>query len=119
MSRTAGATRRVLFCLPLPMKRFCRRLLVSAALAALCCARREAPAASPSALVRHLTGDPATLDPTITTDEPALDVEELIFRTLIGIDSARRPVAALATSWTVSPDGLAYEFRLDPSATWE
>ena len=109
----------MLFCLPLPMKRFCRRLLVSAALAALSCARREAPAAPASVLVRHLVGDPLSLDPTVTGEESGLVVEELIFRPLIGIDAARRPVAALATSWTNSPDGLSYEFRLDPSATWE
>ena len=109
----------MLFCLAPPMKRLCSRLLVSAVLAALSCARHEAPAKPASVLSRHLVGDPVTLDPTVTSDEPGLVVEELMFRPLVGIDSARRPVPAIATSWTASPDGLTYEFHLDPQATWE
>ena len=109
----------MLFCLPLPMKRLCRRLLVSAALAILSCARREAPEKQPSVLSRHLVGDPATLDPTITNEDSGLMVEDLLFRPLVGIDSARRPLPALARSWTASDDGLTYEFHLDPDATWE
>src|SRR5262249_8298828 len=110
---------RMLFCLPPSMKRFCRGLLVSAALAVLSCARREAAAAQPSILQRHLTGDPVSLDPTMTSEEPGLVVEELMFRPLVGMDATRKPVAGLATSWSVSPDGLVYEFHLDPSATWD
>lgn len=109
----------MLFCLQLPMKRLCRRLLVSAALAILSCARREAPQKPPSVLSRHLLGDPATLDPTVTSEDSGLNVEELLFRPLVGIDAHRKPVPALATSWTASPDGLTYEFHLDPEATWE
>jgi peptide/nickel transport system substrate-binding protein len=101
------------------MKRLWRGFLVSAALAVLFCARREAPAAQKSVLLRHLLGDPATLDPTLTSEENGLVVEELMFRPLVGMDSMRRPVPGLATSWTVSPDGLVYEFKLDPSATWD
>jgi peptide/nickel transport system substrate-binding protein len=101
------------------MKRLCRSLLVSAALVVLSCARREAPGKPASVLARHLVGDPVTLDPTVTSEESGLVVEELLFRPLVGIDSARRPVPALATSWTASPDGLTYEFHLDPQATWE
>jgi peptide/nickel transport system substrate-binding protein len=101
------------------MKRFRRRLLVSAALVVLSCARREAPQKAPSVLSRHLVGDPATLDPTVTSEESGLVVEDLLFRPLVGIDAARKPVPALATSWTVSPDGLSYELHLDPQATWE
>lgn len=101
------------------MKRLWRGVLVSAALAILSCARREAPAAPKSVLVRHLLGDPATLDPTVSSEENGLVVEELMFRPLIGMDAARRPVPSLARSWAVSPDGLVYEFQLDPSATWD
>ena len=101
------------------MKPIWRGLLVSTALAVLSCARRESAAAQKSVLYRHLLGDPATLDPTISSEESGLVVEELMFRPLVGMDSARKPVASLATSWTVSPDGLTYEFKLDPTATWD
>ena len=47
------------------------------------------------------------------------DVEAMIFRPLIGIDAQRKPVPALASSWIMSPDGLTFEFHLDPKFTWE
>jgi peptide/nickel transport system substrate-binding protein len=89
------------------------------ALATLSCARRE-PAPAPAAtLSRHLAGDPGTLDPTTTTEENALIVEEMMFRPLVGIDAQRRSIPALAASWTVSPDGREFEFKLDPKAAWD
>lgn len=109
----------MLFCPALSMKRLCRRILVSAVVALVSCARREPPAAQPSVLVRHLLGDPPSLDPTVTSEESGLVIEELMFRPLVNIDAARRPLPGLAASWTVSPDGLVYEFHLDPSATWD
>lgn len=100
------------------MKRF--PLVLLGLCLAFACARREPPAAPPKdTLYRHLGGDPATLDPTITTEDFGLQVEEMIFRPLVGIDAERKPVPALAASWTVSTDALAYEFRLDPGALWE
>lgn len=101
------------------MKRLAWSLLALGVLAVFSCARREPAAPPPAILARHLSGDPATLDPTTTTEESGLLVEALIFRPLVGIDAERRPVPALARSWTVSPDGLVYEFRLDPGVTWE
>ena len=100
-----------------------KRLLARAAgVLALCALAGCAPRASRPAkdtLYRHLTGDPSTLDPTTTTEENGILVEEMIFRPLLGLDAERRIVPALARSWTVSPDALAYEFRLDPYAEWE
>jgi peptide/nickel transport system substrate-binding protein len=99
------------------MKRL-SRVLVALAVLSVACARSEAPAPK-TTLQRHLIGDPASLDPTANTDEPGVLVDELIFRPLVGIDADRRPVPSLAASWTISPDGLTYEFRLDPKYTWE
>ncbi len=100
------------------MKRLSRFLAALAVLAALACGRPPA-AASKTTLQRHLIGDPASLDPTTNTEEPGLLVDAMILRPLIAIDAARRPVPSLAASWTVSPDGLNYEFHLDPKYTWE
>ena len=69
--------------------------------------------------MRHLSGDPTSLDPTTSNEEWGLLVEEMIFRPLVGIDAQRKPVPALAASWTLSPDGLTYEFHLDTKYTWE
>jgi peptide/nickel transport system substrate-binding protein len=93
--------------------------LIALAVAGSFCGRREAPAPSAATLSRHLTGDPATLDPTISNEENALLVEALLFRPLLGIDGDRKPVPGLAKSWSASPDGLVYEFHLDPAATWD
>lgn len=100
------------------MKRLSRVLAALAVLAAAACARSHAPAPK-TTLQRHLIGDPASLDPTANIEEPGVLVDALIFRPLVGIDADREPVPSLAASWTVSPDGLTYEFHLDPKYTWE
>jgi peptide/nickel transport system substrate-binding protein len=100
-----------------------RTLARAAALFAACalagCAPRASRPAPKDVLARHLGGDPTTLDPTTTTEENGILVEEMIFRPLLAIDVRSRPAPALARSWTVSPDGRTYEFRLDPYAEWE
>ncbi len=101
------------------MKRLWWSFAAPGLLAALACGRPEASSPSKATLFRHLAGDPASLDPTTTTEEAGLLVEEMIFRPLVGFGADRQPVPSLATSWTVSPDGLVYEFHLDPRATWE
>ena len=103
------------------MKNFRWVLVVALGLcAAASCARREAVSApAKDTLYRHLDGDPPTLDPTTTNEDFGLRVEDLLFRPLVGIDKERRIVPALALSWAVSSDGLAYDFRLDPKARWE
>src|SRR6516162_9483018 len=108
----------MLFCSPPAMKRHLG-FLIALAVACSFCSRREPPPPPAATLSRHLPGDPATLDPTITTEESALLVEALLFRPLLGIDADRKPSPGLARSWTVSPDGLIYELHLDPDATWD
>jgi peptide/nickel transport system substrate-binding protein len=119
MSITTVATRGMLFCPAPTMKRLSWSLLVVGALVFSSCQRREAPSAPPSTIYRHLVGDPATLDPTTSTEEEGLRVTDLLFRPLVAIDATLAPVPSLARSWSVSPDGLVYEFHLDPNATWE
>lgn len=103
------------------MKRLGLASLALAACQALSCGRSEAPKKPAAALTlyRHLSGDPTTLDPTTTDEEFGVRVEDLIFRPLVGMDKDRRFVPSIAVSWAASPDGLAYDFRLDPKAKWE
>jgi peptide/nickel transport system substrate-binding protein len=116
----------MLFCPTSPMKRLRRSPIAFAGfgialglLAAASCARHEAPAPPAAPLSLHLLGDPATLDPTAVTEEEELRVVWMMFRPLVGLDRQLAIVPALAKSWTVSPDGLSYEFHLDPAATWD
>jgi peptide/nickel transport system substrate-binding protein len=101
------------------MKGLSRFLAALAVLAAVACGRPGQSHAARTTLQRHLMGDPASLDPTTSTEEPGLLVGALLFRPLVGIDGNRRPAPSLAASWTASPDGLSYEFRLNPKFTWE
>jgi ABC-type transport system substrate-binding protein len=43
----------------------------------------------------------------------------LTYRGLTRLDTSGYPTADLATSWSVSEDGLAWTFLLDPNARWE
>ena len=103
-----------------PMKTVARVLLALAALWPVACARREAaPAPSRDTVYRHLDGDPADARPDRDErgDRPARRGDALPAPRR---DRPGAPLrAGLATSWTVSPDGLTYEFRLDPAARWQ
>ncbi len=101
------------------MKRLPARAALLLAACALASCAREPSSAPKDTLYRHLDGDPATLDPITTTEEYGILVEEMIFRPLLALDARGLPAPGLARSWTVSPDGPTYEFRLDPYAEWE
>lgn len=110
----------MLFCLDAAMKRAILRFSGASFVVALAlgCAKSP-PAPAKDTLVRHLEGDPSTLDPITTTEELGLRVVDLIFRPLVGIDRDRHFVAGLAVSWRVSDEGRNYTFALDPRARWE
>lgn len=63
-------------------------------------------------------------DQTPDTFNPAMLVEhtnpvtEMVFRGLVAHDADNEVVPALATEWTVSEDGLTYEFTLREDVTW-
>jgi peptide/nickel transport system substrate-binding protein len=87
--------------------------------AAFACSRPAAKTPVRDTLYRHLDGDLTGLDPTTANEELAPRVEEMMFRSLVGIDRELRIVPALALSWAVSSDRLVYDFRLDPNARWD
>ncbi len=41
-----------------------------------------------------------------------------IFQSLLTFDFALKPVPSLAKSWTISPDGLTYTFKLEENVKW-
>ena len=111
----------MLFCLDTAMKRPLWRFVAGSVLlaAAVGCPRSAPPAPAKDTLVRHLDGDPATLDPITTSEEFGLRVIEMLFRPLVAIDRDRHFAPGLALSWKVSEDGRSYAFALDPKARWE
>lgn len=74
----------------------------------------EQAAASPTPSV---VSDGIRLDPAIVDDPDALLVSGYIYEGLVRLESDI-PAPALATSWTVSDDGLDYIFFLRPGVTF-
>lgn len=58
-----------------------------------------------------LAGEPAQLDPQVSTDSSGITVLSVLFEGLTRLDADGKAVPA-AADWTVSPDGLTYTFDL-------
>ncbi len=69
-------------------------------------------------LSRSLSGDPGTLDPQRAETVAEASVVGDMFVGLVTDDAGGRPVPGCAESWTVSPDGLTYTFKLRDGLTW-
>ncbi len=70
-------------------------------------------AAPAKTLVFCSEGDPRSLNPQLVTDTTGMNAGRPMFNNLVELDSATlQPVPALAESWTISEDGLAYTFHL-------
>jgi dipeptide transport system substrate-binding protein len=85
------------------------RLALALSVALLC----GAGASSAKTLVYCSEGDPRALNPQLVSDTTGMNAARPMFNNLVELDrETLRPVPALAESWTVSEDGLAYTFRL-------
>jgi len=70
-------------------------------------------------LKRRLSGDPATLNAVLQSGAPEQEVLQYVSRNLLDFDSRMRLVPGLAESWSVSPDGRSYTFRIRSDAVWQ
>lgn len=61
---------------------------------------------------RGAAGDPETLDPQKTSTVVESDVLLELYEGLVTFDAKANIVPGVAESWTVSPDGLVYTFKL-------
>ncbi|MDQ3256261.1 MAG: ABC transporter substrate-binding protein [Acidobacteriota bacterium] len=84
---------------------------------ALALAQNEQPRRG-GTIVVAISGDPAGLNPGITTQGSVHQITASIFSGLVAHDFNLNPVPDLATSWEVAPDGLRYTFHLAPNATF-
>jgi oligopeptide transport system substrate-binding protein len=62
--------------------------------------------------------EPATLDPQLTENSQDHHIERDLFEGLVYIDKNGKPVPGQAESWTLSPDGLTYTFKLRAGLKW-
>ena len=72
----------------------------------------------PSALKRGNGGDPGSLDPALAEDLHAFNVLLDLYEGLLTVAADGSIVPGVAESWTVSPDGREYRFRLRADARW-
>lgn len=62
--------------------------------------------------------EPAMLTAAFNPSTPIVLVSSKIMEGLVAYDAKQQPIPALATSWTVSPDGLTYTFKLREGVKW-
>ncbi|MBL8644955.1 MAG: peptide ABC transporter substrate-binding protein [Rhodospirillaceae bacterium] len=75
-------------------------------------------AAAKMVLNRSSAADPDTLDPHVSSGNSAAIVLYDIFQPLMTLDDKGEVTAGAAESYTVSPDGLTYTFKLRPNLKW-
>jgi peptide/nickel transport system substrate-binding protein len=95
--------------------RWAWKLVVLALVAALAAAGAPVSAQSPrDRFVLALSGGPDTLDPHGTAATLGFMVMKSLYDTLVEPDDEGKMVPALAESWSVSPDGITWTFKLRP-----
>ncbi|HEU5189279.1 MAG TPA: ABC transporter substrate-binding protein [Methylomirabilota bacterium] len=69
-------------------------------------------------VVQAISADPPTMNPATTTDTQAWSLMGKLFNGLTYLDNDYRSHPDLAESWTISPDGLTYTFKLRKDVKW-
>jgi oligopeptide transport system substrate-binding protein len=64
------------------------------------------------------SSEPQSLDPAKSENVQDANIERDLYEGLTTLDKEGRVVAAAAASWTVSPDGVVYTFKIRPNAKW-
>lgn len=75
----------------------------------------ESPKAVPQEITYNLGTDPETLDPAMGTGMPEATVQSALFEGLVRYNDKKEITPGIAESWTVSPDGKTYTFKLRDS----
>ncbi|MEO8035612.1 MAG: ABC transporter substrate-binding protein [Acidobacteriota bacterium] len=69
-------------------------------------------------ILRRLESDVTTLNPVMAGSTYDRRVANFLFAPLLNLDASLRPIAGVADTWEVSPDGKSYTFHLNPKATF-
>ncbi len=62
--------------------------------------------------------EPDTLDPHKYGLTVELNIHNDLFEGLVSYDAKGTPIPGIALSWTISPDGTVYSFKLRPGLVW-
>jgi peptide/nickel transport system substrate-binding protein len=88
------------------------RLLLWVGLLLLCGCGEKAGERIPDFLYVRLKANPVTMDPAMIVDLDSARIAAKLYNGLISFDEKLTPVPDIARSWTVSSDGLIYNFKL-------
>ena len=99
-----------------PWKKFSLTLLSLAAVVAFtaCTGKKH----SADTISMRLPGDPPTIDWTLANDNVSKEAISLIQDSLVETDLHSKVRPALAESWTISPDGKTYTFKIRKGVVW-
>ena len=97
---------------------FCSLLLLPFLLLTAGCGGSRYSSAPKDTISMVLNSEPSTLDPAMTYGLAESNVQVELFEGLTRLDEKGIPQPALAESWTVTPDGRTYTFRLRPGICW-
>jgi peptide/nickel transport system substrate-binding protein len=76
-------------------------------------------AAASGTLIFGRGGDSVALDPAVSTDSESFNVTDHIYETLVRFKNGTTEIEpGLAESWSVSADGLTYEFKIRSGVTF-
>lgn len=78
----------------------------------------SASIAVPDTIIMAIPVDPDGLDPQLTASASTFQITSNIYETLITVDENGSYVPALASSWSVSDDGLSFTFNLRENAVF-
>jgi oligopeptide transport system substrate-binding protein len=93
-------------------------VLFAASLSLLClsgCSKRSQTVGPVRNTLRYcLMAEPTTFDPAVVQDETTIDVLQNVYEGLIQWNTDNKIAPAIAESWTVSPDGKTFTFKIRP-----
>ena len=98
-----------------------RRSLLLSGAALMAAAASPAPllAATPRNTLRFVPqADIQMLDPVVTSSYNTRNFAYMIWDTLFAMDAEFRPQPQMVERWSVSADGLTYDFTLRDGLTW-
>jgi peptide/nickel transport system substrate-binding protein len=75
-------------------------------------------AAANGVLKLSLTGEPTLINPLLSTDVNSSAVEGLVYEGLVQVNKNLEFEPLLSEKWTVSPDGLKWNFYLKKNVFW-
>jgi oligopeptide transport system substrate-binding protein len=95
-----------------------RRRCASAMLLTMALAAAAVAVSAEQVLRRSSTGEAQTLDPQLWLYGQDGNLAQDMFQGLTTVDAAARTIPGVAASWSVSRDGLRYEFKLRDGLQW-